>query len=566
MKSLKKKNERVTICPPFVPPRSVDTEGAIGYAQIVWILKQKSNSKCKRALKLAVKRDARPSTPVSGLSSLLDLSYLTSSASPDTKGKGPFITRAKLLIQNLLTIPTCNSERSKSLPSSSTCTQKRTSRNRSSLICCVTLLMLLMLLPFPRAEASTMKINPFGIKAHRFIMRPYEQDSRITILDGSVRSSKTFSMIPKLLTQILPTQGDKGLGLITGVSKETIKRNILNDLFSIVGEDNYDYNRNSGELDLCEYRIQVVGAKDEGSEKYIRGGTFAWAYGDEISLMPESFFKQLLNRLSVPGSKFYGTTNPDSPFHYLYKEYMTDADKLDSGMVKVLHFVLDDNPSLSREYKDFIRKAYTGVFFQRYILGKWVVAEGAIYKDCWSDAVLFNETSCPHDIRTAYVDRYIGVDYGTTNPCVFGEYLDDGTRLWKMREYYWDSKKEGRQKTDSEYADDLVIFIGSDDNATVILDPSAASFKAELRKRGIFVKDADNEVLDGIRLVSTMFNLGYLRVHEQCTKTIEEHQSYAWNEKRSEKGVEEPVKSNDHTCDETRYVCKTMIKPWRLAA
>jgi PBSX family phage terminase large subunit len=276
-------------------------------------------------------------------------------------------------------------------------------------------------------------------------------------------------------------------------------------------------------------------------------------------------FLSVASRIAV----LFQSTRPQGarlgPFHYLYKEYISDADKLASGMVKVLHFVLDDNPSLTREYKDFIKKAYTGVFYQRYILGKWVVAEGAIYKDCWSDAVLFNDSTGPHDIRISYAGRYIGVDYGTTNPCVFGEYLDDGTKLWKMKEYYWDSKKEGRQKTDSEYADDMQTFIGEDDNAIVILDPSAASFKAELRKRGIFVKDADNEVLDGIRLVSTMLNLGYLRVHEQCTKTIEEHQSYSWNEKRSEKGVEKPVKSNDHACDETRYVCKTMIKPWRLA-
>ncbi len=317
------------------------------------------------------------------------------------------------------------------------------------------------------------------------------------------------------------------------------------------------------------------GAAHKGGHQHVEQSVSIHAPIASQIMRPKSFnprarrgrdaFLSVASRIAV----LFQSTRPQGarlgPFHYLYKEYISDADKLASGMVKVLHFVLDDNPSLTREYKDFIKKAYTGVFYQRYILGKWVVAEGAIYKDCWSDAVLFNDSTGPHDIRISYAGRYIGVDYGTTNPCVFGEYLDDGTKLWKMKEYYWDSKKEGRQKTDSEYADDMQTFIGEDDNAIVILDPSAASFKAELRKRGIFVKDADNEVLDGIRLVSTMLNLGYLRVHEQCTKTIEEHQSYSWNEKRSEKGVEKPVKSNDHACDETRYVCKTMIKPWRLA-
>lgn len=410
-----------------------------------------------------------------------------------------------------------------------------------------------------------MEVSQFGAKAHRFISTPYSDDATITILDGSVRSSKTFSMIPKLLFKILPAQGHKGTGLITGVSKDTIKRNILNDIFTFVGEGNYSYNKNTGELDLMGYPIQVIGAKDEGSEKYIRGGTFAWAYGDEISLMPESFFKQLLNRLSVPGARFYGTTNPDSPFHYLYVEYITDPERLASGMVNVIHFRLDDNPSLSRGYKQFIRKAYSGVFYLRYIEGRWVVAEGAIYKDCWSDDLIFDEL--PHKLTSpeGYLERFVAIDYGTTNPMVFLDIVDDGKTLWVTKEYYWDSKKEGRQKTDSQYADDLLAFIAGNNVSAIVLDPSAASFKAELRTRGLFVKDADNEVIDGIRMVSTMMNLRYVRIHRDCVKTIAEHQSYAWNEKRADKGIEEPVKANDHTCDALRYGVKTKIKPWRLA-
>lgn len=409
-----------------------------------------------------------------------------------------------------------------------------------------------------------MEIRQFGDKANRFITTPYKDEARITILDGSVRSSKTFSMIPKMLFNILPAQGRKGTGLITGVSKDTIKRNILNDLFEIIGEDSYHYNKNTGELDLMGYPIQVIGAKDEGSEKYIRGGTFAWAYGDEISLMPESFFKQLLNRMSIPGAKFFGTTNPDSPFHYLYTEYITDRDKLASGMVKTLHFNLDDNPSLSREYKEFIKRAYTGVFYLRYIEGKWVVAEGAIYKDCWSDDLVYD--NLPHGLRSpeGWVDRYIGVDYGTTNPMAFLDVIDDGDTLWVSKEYYWDSKKQTVQKTDRQYADDLESFMDNN-HAVVILDPSAASFKAEMRTRGVYTKDADNDVLDGIRLVSTLMALKKIRIHRSCTHLIEELQSYAWNDKRAEKGIEEPVKANDHSCDALRYVAKTLIKPWRLA-
>jgi len=200
-----------------------------------------------------------------------------------------------------------------------------------------------------------MILQPFGKKALQFILTPVGQDSRITILEGSVRSGKTVAMIPKLINMC----GDapQGLGVITGVSKDTIYDNILRDLFDVVGTRNYHYNRQSGELDLFGDEYKVIGAKDEGSEKYIRGKTIARAYCDELSLMPERFFKQLLNRMSVPGARLYATTNPDSPYHYLYTEYINDPEKLASKMVKVIHFELDDNPALDEEYKHFIRNA-----------------------------------------------------------------------------------------------------------------------------------------------------------------------------------------------------------------
>ena len=181
---------------------------------------------------------------------------------------------------------------------------------------------------------------------------------------------------------------------------DTIYDNVFNDFFDTIGEDNYVYNRNTGELTvfwkyvengrICsgKRRIKVIGAKDEGSEKYLRGKTVAGAYCDELSLMPEKFFKQLLNRMSVKGAKLYGTTNPDTPFHYLHTEYIMSDEKIKSGMVKIWHFNLDDNPNLSDEYKDFLRGAYRGVWFDRMVLGLWVIAEGRIY-DCIDDENLF---------------------------------------------------------------------------------------------------------------------------------------------------------------------------------
>lgn len=410
-----------------------------------------------------------------------------------------------------------------------------------------------------------MELQQFGRKAFQFITNPIELDARINILEGSVRSGKTVCMIPKTLQ--LVDSGPKGLGVFTGVSKDTVYDNVLRDLFDVIGKRNYSYNRSNGELELFGDEWKVIGAKDEGSEKYIRGKTIAKANCDELSLMPERFFKQLLNRMSVAGARLYGTTNPDNPNHYLYKEYITDIVKLSSGMVRIIHFELDDNPALSEEYKTFIRAAYAGVFYDRFILGLWVIAEGAIYKDAYSSANIYEDETRPIGLlnQGGYVERIIGIDYGTTNPMVFLEVYDDGDVLWQENEYYWDSRKECRQKTDKEYADDLITFIG-EKPATVIIDPSAASFIAELVTRGIFVIHADNEVLDGIRLVSTMLKLGKYRIHKRCENTIREVQSYSWNEKKAKLGIEEPIKENDHTCDAKRYILKTKIQSWRLAA
>ncbi len=406
-----------------------------------------------------------------------------------------------------------------------------------------------------------MELKQFGEKSYEFIMRPWQEDARINILEGAVRSSKTVTLMPKII--ILSQEGPPGLRVITGVAKSTIYDNVLRDLFDVVGNSNHDYNRQTGDLRLFKSQWKVVGAKDEGSERYIRGNTFSIAVCDELVLMPESFFKQLLNRLSVENAKLYGTTNPDIPTHYLYTDYINNPEKIASGMVKVIHFDLDDNPNLSEEYKNFIRNSYAGVFYQRFIDGKWVVAEGAIYRDAWSDDLLFDDDDGPK----CSVDRYIAVDYGTTNPMVFGDILDDGDTAWQVNEYYWDSDKEMRQKTDAEYADDFEEFTGHDNGITAIVDPSAASFKAELRSRGIRVIDADNDVIDGIRMTSTMFKRRKYRVHKRCTMTRQEMPNYQWNrDAAKERGKEEPIKQNDHSCDMVRYFVKTIIKPWRLAA
>jgi len=401
--------------------------------------------------------------------------------------------------------------------------------------------------------------QPFGQKSLDFIYRPINKDARINILEGSVRSSKTVTMIPKWIRYI--KEGPPGLLVMTGVSKDTIYDNVLRDLFDTVGTKSYKYNRQNGELRMYGRDIKVIGAKDEGAEKYLRGKTLAGAYSDELTLLPEKFFKQLLNRLSVKGSKLYGTTNPDTPSHYIYTEYIIDPEKLESGMVDVIHFMLDDNPNLDDEYKQFITKAYSGLFYKRFILGQWVMGEGAIYDMFTDECLVDDDFLLPGHFDKA--SRYIAIDYGTQNATVFLDILDTGREVYVINEWYHSGRSTGIQKTDSQYADELHDFIAGRRIDRIILDPSAASFRAELRKRGHRIKDADNEVLDGIRLVGSMFSTGQLKIHKRCKNLIREIQSYVWDTNPTEKGNEKPVKKDDHGPDALRYFCKTIVKKLR---
>ena len=416
-----------------------------------------------------------------------------------------------------------------------------------------------------------MEFGKWGQKAWNFILNPIENDAFINIMEGSVRSGKTVAMIPKWLEYI--QDGPEGLLLMTGVSKETLYDNVLNDLFDVIGESNYEYNRQTGELMVFwikdgkrKYRrIKVCGAKDEGSEKYLRGKTIAGAYCDEVSLMPEKFFKQLLNRLSVHGAKLYATTNPDSPFHYLYREYITDEKKLKKGMVKVYHFELDDNPNLPEDYKNNIREAYKGMWYKRMILGLWVIAEGIIY-DMFTDDLLYDQAdNLFTNTKKSECRRFIGIDYGTKNPMAFLDIYDDGETLYVENEYYYDSRKEQKQKSDEEYGKDFADFIGDEYPDAVVIDPSAASFKVVLRGKGFRTRDADNDVNNGIRHVAMLMARKKLRINKRCENLIKEIHSYCWDEKAAEHGEEKPVKVSDHAADALRYVCNTMLNKWRYA-
>lgn len=301
---------------------------------------------------------------------------------------------------------------------------------------------------------------------------------------------------------------------------------------------------------LGNKRIELIGASDQTSFTKIAGNTRSGAYVDEASLIPWTFMQMLDQRLSKPHSKMFCTTNPDSPFHPL-KEWI---DRADDKTFSVFHFDLDDNPFLPPDYKDRLKQTNKGLYYKRYILGQWCQAEGAIYD-------FFEEELHTLEKPPSYAKYYlVGIDYGTINPTAFsliGVNDEMSPPIWLEKEYYYDSKKMGKQKTDSEFALDLAKFIELCNVKKIYIDPSAASFKNELKRHQIKTHDANNDVIDGIRCVSSLMASQQFKICKECKNTIREIQSYVWDEKASMKGEDKPVKQSDHMLDNIRYVLNT---------
>lgn len=376
-------------------------------------------------------------------------------------------------------------------------------------------------------------------------------DARYNLWVGAVRSGKSFVSLLAFIDFIKngPKNDDF---VIIGKSLGSIKRNILGPLSDLLREE-FTYSLQKGEATLFNRKIHLIGANDERAEHKIRGPTFAGAYVDEITIIPESVFTMLQSRLTHEDSKLFGTTNPDSPFHWLKTNIIDRAGEID---VKIWNFNLDDNPSLSQSFKDNIRKEYQGLWYQRYIEGQWVLAEGTIYD--FFDRNL-HVIPAPPGAADFYV---VGVDYGTTNPTAFaliGYSERTFPNRWLEKEYYWDSKRTLRQKTDTEYAEDLKKFLsGYARVRTIYIDPSAVSFRVELIRQGFSgLIEAENDVLDGIRYHSAQLSNGTFKVCHNCTKAIEEYSTYRWDPKAAMRGEDKPIKENDHCMDAIRYALYT---------
>lgn len=373
-----------------------------------------------------------------------------------------------------------------------------------------------------------------------------EADARINIYEGAVRSGKSFTCDLRFIREL--KDGPDGDYLICGKSEGSILRNVIGPLNKLTG-GLIRYKTGHRKFNLFGRDVFVVGANDMSAEQKIRGATFAGAYCDELTLIPDTFFKMLLSRLSIPNSKLFATTNPDSPYHWLKKEFIERLGH-EKNELRVFSFTIDDNPSLTKEYIASLKKSYQGLWYKRFIEGQWVLAEGSIFD-------FFDQSFHVKQKPPSYAKYYIlGVDYGTSNPfaCTLVGFNDDvHPALWVEKEYYFDSKAAGYQKTDMEYANDIEKHFSGYSPSIIYLDPSAESFQVELKKRGLRVKQADNTVLDGIRFVSNLFTSGDLCILNTCKNLIHEIEGYVWDERAAKHGEDKPMKVRDHAIDAMRY-------------
>lgn len=370
------------------------------------------------------------------------------------------------------------------------------------------------------------------------------------VCDGAVRSGKTLAMGLGFFLWAMSCFRSQKFG-VCGKTIGSLRRNVLSEILpklealGATCQEKRTENLVILKLWGRENRFYTFGGRDESSASLIQGITFAGILLDETALMPRSFVEQACARCSVAGSRLWFNCNPEGPEHWFYKTWIQEAEKRNCLR---LQFTMEDNPSLTEAIRERYRRLYTGVFYQRYILGQWVQAEGRVY-DFFTPDML---RSAPEDCQ----DWYISCDYGTVNPTSMGLWGRKGESWYRVAEFYFDSRREKRQMTDGEYADALEALAGGRRLRGVIVDPSAASFLEVLRRRGIPVRKAKNDVLSGIRLTSDCLKSGKLVICDTCPDCIRELGEYLWEPGG---GKDRVRKEHDHAMDDMRYFAATVL-------
>lgn len=412
-----------------------------------------------------------------------------------------------------------------------------------------------------RIKQPTFKFQPFSRK-QRQILTWWLPESGVSerdgiIADGAIRSGKTVSMSLAFIMWAMESFRDENFAMC-GKTIGSFRRNVLVPLKRMLASRGYQLNDHRAD-NMVEVKrgkrtnfFYIFGGRDERSQDLIQGITLAGLLMDEVALMPESFVNQATGRCSVTGSKFWFNCNPANPAHWFKTGWI---DKRDDKNLLYLHFSMDDNLSLSESTKARYRSMYAGVFFRRYILGEWCVAEGVVYP-------MFDperHVTANHETR-GFASYYVSIDYGTMNPTAMGLWQVADGKATMLREYYHDGRKTGRQKTDEEYYTDLEAFAAGYNIERVIVDPSAASFKETIRRHGKYnVWDAQNAVMDGIRYTAMLLQAGKLLFDASCKNTFNEFAAYCWDESRPG-GEDAVIKQNDHSMDQMRYLVMTVMR------
>ena len=401
------------------------------------------------------------------------------------------------------------------------------------------------------------------------LLRLFKQKElrRINILHGSVRSGKTWISLVLWAFWML-TMPEDAAYLMVAKTLTSLRRNCLDLLETLVGKSNFSYSLAAKQAVLFGRTVYLEGVNDARAESKIRGMTLQGAYCDELTLFTQDFFTMLLSRLSMPEAKLFGTTNPDSPNHWLKSEYLDRSQELD---LMEMRFTINDNEFLDPEYVRQLKREYTGVFYERFILGNWVIAEGLVYS-------MFSEKEhvvhvlpecCAHPEK-GQGEYYISVDYGTKNPFSAGLWCVSGGGATRIAEYYYDGRKSKKPRTDEEHYAALEKLIRHEvwnsgrrtvesyPIQCVVIDPSAASMIECIRRHGSFsVRAAKNDVIPGIGIPGSLLATGKLKIHADCKDCIREFGIYSWDEKA--KG-DQVIKENDHAMDDTRYFCYTILR------
>lgn len=390
-------------------------------------------------------------------------------------------------------------------------------------------------------------------KQLKILAFPYTKYEAI-ICDGAIRSGKSSIMMWAFVKWGMMNFDGQRFA-ICGKSVDSCIKNVIQPFLAMsLARETYRLRwrridkvlevQNGNTTNLFE----VFGGKDESSFALIQGRTLAGVLLDEVALQPRSFVEQALARCSVTGSRFWFNCNPGPPSHWFYQEWIKQTER---HKALHLHFLLEDNPALDPEIVERYKNTYAGVFYRRYILGEWCVADGLVYP-------MFDKAKHIATEQHSGGVYYISIDYGTLNPTAMGLWQMRNGKAVMLKEYYYDGRKQKRQKTDEEYADDLEAFAEGYQIERVIVDPSAASFKETLRRRGKFaVMDANNAVLDGIRLTGSLLLAGRILFDASCENTFDEFGSYCWDEKKETDAV---VKESDHAMDMIRYFVYTIMR------